>query len=332
MKKIVLGLSGGVDSAVVANILKRDGFEVFALYLDMGIGGEEAARQVADSIGVSFASKDIREELREKVCDKFVDEYLNGRTPNPCIMCNPTVKFPSLIEYADKIGADYIATGHYAVAENGCLYKGRPSNDQSYMMSRLPTKYLKRCIFPLGKYEKTEVRALAKEMGLAVADKPDSMEICFIPDGDYANYIEEKGKTPSVGNFVDESGNILGTHKGIHHYTLGQGRRLGIALGKKVFVSKINPNENTITLSDGDGLFVKTVRANDINILSEFPAEGVKCDARIRHSKTVCPAFVVCENDEFVITFDDAVRAPTAGQSAVCYIGEKVICSGYIMN
>ncbi len=330
MKKIVLGLSGGVDSAVVGNMLKNDGYEVYALYLDMGMGGEKEAREVAEDLQIPFAVKDITAELSEKVCKKFVEGYLNGLTPNPCVMCNPTVKFPSLLEYADKIGVEYIATGHYARTENGKLYKGHPSNDQSYMMSRLPTEQLKRCVFPLGGMDKNEARAHARKQEISIADKPDSMEICFIPDGDYAGYIEKYGKIPPEGNFIDESGNILGKHKGIHHYTYGQSRRLGIALGKKVVVSKINVADNTITLSDGKGIFVREVVANDVNILEEFPVEGFRCDARIRHSKAVYPAFAIMNNDELFITFDDPIRAPTAGQSAVCYIDDKVICSGYI--
>ena len=220
-EKLVLGLSGGVDSAVAARLL-REKYDVTCLWLDIGLGGGEDAAAVAKELGLPFETADIRDALEERVCTPFAQTYLAGKTPLPCALCNPTVKFPALLALADRLGAPYVATGHYARRGTGTdgralLRKGRPANDQSYMLSRLPQDILRRVVFPLGEYEKREVRALAGEAALAVAEKPDSMEICFIPDGDYAAWLDRRGNTPPPGNFVDREGRVLGRHKGIHH-------------------------------------------------------------------------------------------------------------------
>ena len=194
MEPIVLGLSGGVDSAVAATLLKKAGFAVTGLYLDIGLGGTGAAdaAAVADRLSIPFEVADIRSDLEGQVCAPFAAAYQAGRTPLPCALCNPMVKFPALFRLADQIGARYVSTGHYANVENGVLKKGRPANDQSYMLARLTRDQLQRVIFPLGNYEKTEVRQLARSFGIPVADKPDSMEICFIPHGDYAAWLERR--------------------------------------------------------------------------------------------------------------------------------------------
>ena len=257
---VVLGLSGGVDSAVAATLLARQGFAVTSLYLDIGLGGTGAddAAAVADRLGIPLKIADIRQELEREVCAPFAAGYLAGHTPLPCAMCNPTVKFPALFRLAEKIGAQYVSTGHYANVENGVLKKGRPANDQSYMLARLTRKQLQSVIFPLGNYEKREVRELAREFGIPVADKPDSMEICFIPSGDYAAWLEEHGFSTPEGNFVDKEGNVLARHKGIHHYTLGQGRGLGVSGPHRYYVSAIRPETNEVVLSDGIRLDMKT--------------------------------------------------------------------------
>ena len=233
--KVVLGLSGGVDSAVAAQLLSRD-YEVHGLYLDIGLGGtgQADAAAVAHRLGIPFHTADIRQELENQVCGPFAADYLAGRTPLPCARCNPTVKFPALLALAEEIGAEKVATGHYArtaLAPDGrvLLRKGLPANDQSYMLARLPQNILQKVIFPLGDYEKTAVRAMAGQAELPVADKPDSMEICFIPDGDYAAWLEHRGTVPPAGDFVDRDGKVLGRHGGIHRYTLGQGRGLGVS-------------------------------------------------------------------------------------------------------
>ena len=329
-KKVVLGLSGGVDSAVAARLLSERGFEVFGLYMD--IAGEAAKRDAIETarfLNVRLEVVDISRELEENVCSYFVDSYLRGETPNPCIMCNPMVKFKTLISCADKIGADYIATGHYARAIDGGLYKGQPSNDQSYMLCQLRLEQLSRTVFPLGELEKKQVRALAAEMNLPVANKPDSMEICFVPDGDFGSFIESRGTFPSEGNFVSPEGEVLGRHRGIHRYTVGQGKRLGIALGKRTFVSEIRSATNEIVLSDGDELFVREINVKNVNWLvpkhSEFCAT-----VRVRHSKQETGAKITPTETGADICFNEPVRAPVRGQTAAFYDSERVIGGGFI--
>ncbi|MEG2097301.1 MAG: tRNA 2-thiouridine(34) synthase MnmA, partial [Pseudoflavonifractor sp.] len=267
---VVLGLSGGVDSAVAAGLLAEE-YRVHCVFLDIGLGGTAAAdaAAVAAKLGLSFACVDIRKALEEQVCAPFAADYLAGRTPLPCAKCNPSVKFPALLAAADRMGAKFVATGHYArtKTENGrtLLLKGMPSNDQSYMLARLPQSILRRVLFPLGDYEKAQVRALAGAEALPVAEKPDSMEICFIPDGDYAAWLDARGGTPPEGDFVDENGRVLGGHRGYHHYTIGQGRGLGISGPHRYFVCAIDPKSNRVTLSDGRNLYAHEVRCGDPN-------------------------------------------------------------------
>ena len=329
--KVVLGLSGGVDSAVAAHLLLKRGFEVFGLYLDIGgEGSREDAKSVAEKLGVTIKILDIAEALEEKVCRPFVEAYLRGETPNPCILCNPNVKFKTLLEYADTIGAKYISTGHYARAIDGHLYKGRPDNDQSYMLSRLKKEQVERLVLPLGDYNKNEVRELAESFNLPVANKPASMEICFIPDQDYGAFIEKRGIVPPEGNFVDESGKILGRHKGIHRYTIGQRRGLSIAAGKRIFVSEIRPDTNEVVLSDGDELFTTRTSVQDMNWLVPQTC-AFRADVRVRHSKVSTAAEIIPLGNGAEINFLEPVRAPTKGQTAVFYIGDELIGGGFIV-
>src|SRR5699024_2690054 len=263
---IVLGLSGGVDSAVAAKLLQEH-YDVTGLYLDIGLGGSGAAdaAAVAERLGMPLEIADIRAQLEEQVCAPFAADYLAGRTPLPCARCNRLVKFPALFALAEKIGARYVSTGHYARVENGVLKKGRPANDQSYMLARLTREQLQRVIFPLGNYEKAEVRQLARSFGIPVADKPDSMEICFIPDGDYAAWLDRRGFSTPDGNFVDKDGKVLGHHKGVHHYTLGQGRGLGVSGPHRYFVTALRPDTNEVVLSDGSDLGKSTVFGSSPN-------------------------------------------------------------------
>ena len=329
--KVVLGLSGGVDSAVAARLLQQSGFEVFGLYLDIaGEASREDAKSVAEKLGVSITIADIGAELEEKVCRPFVESYLRGETPNPCILCNPNVKFQTLIECADSIGAEYISTGHYARAIDGHLLKGKPENDQSYMLSRLKKEQVARLVLPLGDYNKEEVRLLAESFNLPVAHKPASMEICFIPDQDYGAYIEKRGIIPPEGNYVDENGKILGRHKGIHRYTIGQRRGLNISAGKRIFVSAIRPDTNEVVLSDGDELFTTNISVRDVNWL--VPQASIfKADVRVRHSKVSTAAEVTPNGDAAEVRFVEPVRAPTKGQTAVFYNGDEVIGGGFIV-
>ena len=230
-KRVVLGLSGGVDSAVTARLLLEQGYQVTGVYLDIGLGGNgaEDAAAVARQLNMDFAVRSIADELECHVCAPFAQDYLAGRTPLPCARCNPTVKFPALLAEADARGIRMIATGHYARTENGTLYRGEPSNDQSYLLARLPRAILERTLFPLGDYEKAAVRELAVNYGIPVANKPDSMEICFVPNDDYAAWLEQRGATAPPGDFIDKDGRVMGRHKGIHCYTLGQRRGLGVS-------------------------------------------------------------------------------------------------------
>ncbi len=335
MEKVVLGLSGGVDSAVSAALLKEQGFEVLGVFLDIGIAGAADAKSVADMLGIGFEVLPIAAELEEKVCLPFSRSYLAGRTPNPCIMCNPKVKFPALIAYADEAGAKYIATGHYARTETDSatgrtlLLKNRSPNDQSYMLCMLPQHILQRTIFPLGGMDKGMVRERAAGLGIPVAKKPDSMEICFIPDNDYAAYIEKRFGAPPEGNFVDPEGRVLGRHKGIHRYTVGQRRGLGVSCGQRMFVSGINPGKNEVVLTpEGEG--VSEIRVKDINWIDIRPEKAFRASVKVRHSKAEYDAEVEPVSGEARVFFRKPVRRPAPGQSAVFYRGDAVIGGGEI--
>ena len=333
MEPIVLGLSGGVDSAVAATLLQRQGFAVTGLYLDIGLGGsgKEDAAAVADRLGIPLEVADIRAELEREVCAPFAADYQAGRTPLPCARCNPAVKFPALFRLADRIGARYVATGHYARVENGLLKKGMPANDQSYMLARLTRGQLENIIFPLGNYEKREVRALAKDFGIPVADKPDSMEICFIPDGDYAAWLDRRGFSTPEGNFVDKEGKILARHKGIHHYTLGQGRGLGVSGPHRYYVSAIRPETDEVVLSDGSDLGRDVVHGVQPNWIAIEALTGpMEVTVRLRHSRTEQAAILSPEGDGIRLDMKHPARAPTPGQMAVFYDGDTVVGSAWI--
>lgn len=331
---LVLGLSGGVDSAVAAGCLAEQ-YEVHGVYLDIGLGGSAAsdAAAVARRLGLSFEVVDIRGELEEYVCAPFASDYLAGRTPLPCARCNFAVKFPSLFRAAKRRGAEWVATGHYARVEAGFLKKGRPANDQSYMLARLTREQLRQIVFPLGELEKTQVRALAGADALPVANKPDSMEICFIPDGDYAAWLDKRGKTPPPGDFLDRQGRRLGRHQGIHHYTLGQGRGLGVSGPHRYFVAAIEPETNCVILSDGTDLYTQQVLCMEPNWIGiNTLSSPMEVTVRLRHSKTETPALLAPRGNGVVLTTRQPVRAPTPGQLAVFYQGELVVGSAWITN
>ena len=334
MEPIVLGLSGGVDSAVAAALLKGQGFAVTGLYLDIGVGGTgaEEAASLAQQLKIPLEIADIRQELEEQVCAPFAAGYQAGRTPLPCAMCNPTVKFPALFRLAEELGAGYVSTGHYANVENGVLKKGRPANDQSYMLARLTREQLRKVIFPLGSYEKREVRALARELGIPVADKPDSMEICFIPEGDYAAWLDGRGFSTPPGDFVDKDGRVLGQHKGIHHYTLGQGRGLGVSGPHRYYVSAIRPETNQVVLSDGSDLGRDVVYGAQPNWIAIERLTGpMEVTVRLRHSRTEQEAVLAPDGAGIRLDMKTPARAPTPGQLAVFYQGDAVVGSAWIV-
>ena len=330
--KVVLGFSGGVDSAVSAALLRRAGWEVCGLYLD---NTDENARrdavETAAFLELPLEILDVRAELEEKVCAPFCQSYLRGETPNPCILCNPSVKFRALLETADRLGAEAVATGHYARAEGGALYKGRPANDQSYMLCRLRREQLDRLVLPLGEMEKTETRALAERLGLPVAHKKDSMEICFIPDRDYVGWLSRRGELPGPGPFLLH-GRVLGEHAGIVNWTVGQ-RIPGLYEGRKLYVSRIDAASNSVELAPWEELFKTELTARDFNWLVDEPKGPVRASVRVRHTKWEEPACTVSPlpDGSARIVCDAPVRAPAPGQSAVLYDGDKVLGGGFIV-
>ena len=336
-KKVVLGLSGGVDSAVAAQRLLGQGYEVHGLYLDIGLGGEQSARDNAAKLGIPLTVRSIQQELEEHVCAPFAADYLSGRTPIPCARCNRAVKFPALISIAREIGANWVATGHYARIGTGCdggpiLLRGNSANDQSYMLSRLTRDMLSHVLFPLGDGPKEQTRQEAEAGQLPAADRPDSMEICFIPDDDYAAWLDARGGTPPPGNFVDANGNVLGTHKGFHHYTIGQRRGLGVSSTGRLFVTEIRPHTNEVVLSHGEGLHAFMVHTDSLNWLGEHPLSGpMEVEVRLRHSRRQDPATIIPLGGGRVdIHMKHPARAPTPGQLAVFYQGDQVLGSGWI--
>lgn len=338
-KKVILGLSGGVDSAVASYLLKKDGYEVIGVFLDAGLTLVDDAKTVAKTVGIEFISHDFRKTLEDNVCKYFVDEYLKGRTPNPCIMCNPTSKFAILNDYAKKLDADFIATGHYLQTdivnlkgkEQKVIKKANSNKDQSYMLCRLTPPIIKKLIFPLCEFEtKEQVRKKAEEMDLHVAKKPDSMEICFVPEN-HTKYIESRGHSMPEGNFVDLDGNILGKHKGIHNYTVGQRRGLGVSAKTRLFLHKIDVENNNIILSDKDIFMDKITISNTSFAVDGFYGTEFKAGVKIRYSKEENEATVYSNEDGTCeIVFIEPVRAPASGQSAVFYIDDVLIGGGFI--
>lgn len=331
MSRIVLGFSGGVDSAVSAMLLKNAGHEVIGLYMDNT--DENALRdavETAEFAGIELEVADVRAALEENVCRPFTDCYLRGETPNPCVICNPSVKFKTLLAAADRRGAELVATGHYARAENGAIYKGRPSNDQTYMLCRLTREQAARAVFPLGELEKTQTRAMAEEFGLPVAHKGDSMEICFIPNKDYIGWLGRRAELPGAGDFVLH-GEVVGRHEGIYRYTVGQ-RRPGMIDGRKVYVSRIDARTNTVELALWEELFKTEVTARDFNWLIDAPDKPIRASVRVRHTKWENPPCTVYNDGGTVrIVCDEPVRAPAAGQSAVLYDGDRLLGGGFIV-
>ena len=356
-KKVVVGMSGGVDSSVAAWLLKKQGYDVIGVTMQIwqeeeeqvqeenggccGLSAVDDARRVASSLGIPYYVMNFRKEFKEHVIDYFIDEYLHGRTPNPCIACNRYVKWESLLERSRRIGADYIATGHYARIEK--LPNGRFSlrvsetgaKDQTYALYNLTQEQLSSTLMPVGSYTKDEIRKMAKELGLLVAEKPDSQDICFVPDGDYASFIEETTDAGSrPGNFVLSDGSVVGTHKGIIHYTVGQRKGLGLSLGHPVFVLEIRPDTNEIVVGTGEESLTRKVRARHINVMSvEDLPEKKRVFAKIRynHKGAWCTAEKTGE-DEILCTFDEPQRAVTPGQALVLYDGEYVLGGGMIVR
>ncbi len=353
-KKVVIGMSGGVDSSVAAYLLKEEGYDVIGVTMQIwqedkeyeedngsccGLSAVNDARKVANLLDIPFYVLNFKEEFKEKVINYFIAEYEKGRTPNPCIACNRYVKWESLLEKSLQLGADYIATGHYANIEK--LENGRiafrkaktDKKDQTYALYNLSQFQLEHTLMPVGEYTKPEIRAIAEKIGLCVANKPESQEICFVPDNDYRKFIEEHTNTKiKKGKFVDLEGNVLGEHKGIVYYTIGQRKGLGISFGKPMFVVEIDKENNIIVLGDNKDLFSYELTATDINYMGvEKFDENKTITAKIRYSHTPAKCKVKTIGDKVVCTFEEEQRAITRGQSIVFYDDDIVLGGGTII-
>lgn len=352
--KALIAMSGGVDSAVAAWLMQQAGWDcvgcTMKLYQneDAGISREhtccslddvEDARAVAYRIGIVHHVFNFSDTFREQVIDKFMNSYLEGRTPNPCIDCNRYLKFARLYRRARELGCDVIVTGHYAriETENGVwrLKKALdPEKDQSYVLYHMTQDQLAHTRFPLGSLTKPETRAIAEAQGFVNARKPDSQDICFVPDGDYARMIEQRtGITPEPGDFVDAEGRVLGRHRGIIHYTVGQRRGLGLSFPEPYYVTAIDVRANTVTLGPKSALFRRTVPVREFHwIAGEPPAGPIRCAARIRYRHPEQPCLLTPLSDGGVrLDFDEPQRAVTPGQSAVVYDGDTVLGGGEIV-
>lgn len=355
-KKVVIGMSGGVDSSVAAYILKEQGYDVIGVTMQIwekedrcsvennggccGASAIEDARNVADYLDIPYYVLNFRNDFKKSVIDYFIHEYMQGRTPNPCIACNRYVKWESLLKKSLQLGADYISTGHYSSIvqnpDNG-RYALKVSmgekKDQTYALFNLTQEQLKLTLMPIGSYSKEQIRNIAKEIGLDVANKPDSQEICFIPDNNYGSYLEKNINTDiKQGNFIDIKGNILGNHKGIIYYTVGQRKGLGLSFGKPMFVKEILPNTNEIILAEDAELYNYGLIANDINFMYlETVPDNYEVMAKIRYSHQPCKAKIKVIHDTIECIFSTAQRAITPGQAVVFYDNEgHVICGGTI--
>jgi len=355
-KRVVTGMSGGVDSSVAAYLLKQQGYDVIGVTMQIwqdkskatlereggccSLSAVEDARRVCDKLGIPFYVMNFKQIFEKKVIDYFVDEYLMGRTPNPCIACNKFIKFDALLERAKALEAEYVATGHYAKVMYDEDYKryiirksDSPLKDQTYVLYNLTQDQLGHILMPLGDYNKEQVREIARELGLRTANKPESQEICFVEDNNYGRFINERrGDEIKPGMFVDVRGNKLGNHKGIAHYTVGQRKGLGISIGKPLYVVEIIPEKNLVVLGDETEVFGRELRASQMNYIAfEKLEEPIDVKAKIRYSAREADAKVIpMGNNRVRVVFEEPQRAITPGQAVVFYQGDVLVGGGTI--
>jgi tRNA-uridine 2-sulfurtransferase len=355
MPRVVLAMSGGVDSSVSALLLKEQGYDVVGLFMRTGAHAGEAddrpdnkkgccsaidagdARRVADRLQIPFYALDFEREF-DRIIEYFADEYLAGRTPNPCVVCNNWLKFGKLWAFGKQLGADYIATGHYAQVLKGPdggfeLHRGvDPDKDQSYVLHGIRRSVLPYLLFPVGGFRKEEIRALARRAGLSVADKPDSVEICFVPDGDHARLIRRRRTAlATAGAVVDPQGHLLGEHDGYERFTIGQRKGLGIATDRKRYVLEIVPETRTVVLGAREDLLSSVLVASKVNWLIDPPVESLSCTVKIRYRHTGATADVrAIDGGGAAVRFDEPQSAITPGQAVVFYDGSRVLGGGWI--
>ena len=342
-EKVVVGLSSGVDSSVTAYLLKQQGYEVVGATIDTGMGDcpAEGAAAIARQLTIPHHVLDVRQLFQQEVVAPFAQAYYEAKTPNPCVLCNPRVKWQALLTLADQLGARYVATGHYSRIVQ--LPNGRYTiekaayKDQSYVLYHLSQEQLSRTLMPLYGYNKDEVRAIAAAQGLPSAQKPDSQEICFIPDDDYAGFLQRyTGRISEPGYFVDQNGKQLGPHKGLIHYTIGQRKGLGIALGQRTFVTEIRPETNEVVLGNNEDCFQQGVLVTDVNFLMEdaknltFSA-SLKGKIRYAHQEEACQ-IRQREDGLWECIFERPQRAVTPGQAIVWYAGSLVYGGGTVVK
>ncbi len=361
-------MSGGVDSSAAAVLLQRQGYDVVGVFMRHGEESAESckledgspnpllpilqgrtdhkqgccsasdamdARRVADKLDIPFYALDMQADF-SRIVDYFVDEYTHGRTPNPCVQCNNWIKFGRLFDYADSVGAEFVATGHYARLEDRdgeiALLRGVDSSkDQSYVLAGIDRRYLKRMLLPIGNYLKPDIRVLAGEAGLRVADKRDSQEICFVTSGKHQLFVRARSKVSTAGNFVDTSGQVLGQHEGIEAFTIGQRKGLGIALGEPAFVVRIDPQTHDVVLGTRDDLLSPQLTASEVNWLVDPPTAPFEGLAQIRYNSSAVPARIApLEGQQFQVDFQEPASGVAPGQLCVAFEGDRVLGGGWI--